>query len=72
MNETAYGWLHNWESFHVFCDWDGGTRHVDAEEKSFALLWADRAKRARVLDVPAAVREELLRFLPRDDDEPER
>jgi hypothetical protein len=72
VNETAYGWLHNWESFHVFCDWDGGNRHVDAEEKSFALLWADRAKRARVLDVPAAVREELLRFLPRHDDEPER
>jgi hypothetical protein len=73
VNETAYGWLHNWESFHVFCDWDGGNRHVDAEEKSFALLWADRAKRARVLDVPAAVREELLRFLPREDDEePER
>ncbi|HMW86149.1 MAG TPA: helicase-related protein [Nitrospira sp.] len=76
VNETAYGWLHNWESFHVFCDWDGGSRHVDAEEKSFALLWADRARRARVLDVPAAVREELLRFLPRDEEgsecEPER
>ena len=69
-------WLHNWESFHVFCDWDGGAGHVDAEEKSFALLWADRARRARVLDVPAAVREELLRFLPRDEEgsecEPER
>ncbi|MCO5106867.1 MAG: SNF2-related protein [Burkholderiaceae bacterium] len=72
VNETAYGWLHNWESFHVFCDWDGGGRHVDAEERSFAQLWADKARRARVLDVPAAVREDLLRFVPADDQEPER
>lgn len=72
VNETAYGWLHNWESFHVFCDWDGGSKHVDAEERSFALLWADRAKRARVLDVPTAVREDLLRFLPDDEKEPQR
>lgn len=72
INETAYGWLHNWESFHVFCDWDGGAAHVDAEERTFAQLWADKAKRARVLEVPAAVREDLLRFLPADGEEPER
>jgi hypothetical protein len=72
VNETAYGWLHNWESFHVFCDWDGGDKHVDAEEKTFAQLWADRSKRARVMDVPTALRDDILRFLPGDDDEPER
>lgn len=72
VNETAYGWQHNWESFHVFCDWEGGSKHVDAEERSFSLLWADRGKRARVLDVPTAVREDILRFLPKEADEPER
>lgn len=72
INETAYGWLHNWESFHVFCAWDGGEKHVDAEERTFAHLWADRAKRAKVLDVPAAVREDLLRFMPAEGQEPER
>jgi hypothetical protein len=72
INETAYGWLHNWESFHVFCDWDGGAKHVDAEERTFAQLWADKAKRAKVLDVPSAVREDLLRFIPPDGQEPER
>lgn len=72
INETAYGWQHNWESFHVFCDWDGGAKHVEAEERTFAQLWADKAKRARVLDVPTAVREDLLRFLPEGDQEPER
>lgn len=72
INETAYGWLHNWESFHVFCAWDGGEKHVDAEERTFAQLWADKAKRAKVLDVPAALREDLLRFLPAEGEEPER
>jgi superfamily II DNA or RNA helicase len=72
INETAYGWQHNWESFHVFCDWDGGARHVEAEERTFAQLWADKAKRARVLDVPTAVREDLLRFVPAGGQEPER
>lgn len=72
INETAYGWLHNWESFHVFCDGDGGTKHVDAEERTFAQLWADKSRRAKVLDVPAAVREDLLRFMPVEDQEPER
>lgn len=72
VNETAQGWLLNWESFHVFCDWDGGAAHVDAEDASFAQLWADRAKRARVVDIPAAARDDLLRFLPDGDNEPER
>ncbi|MDD5336214.1 MAG: helicase-related protein [Rhodoferax sp.] len=72
INETANGWLRNWESFHVFCDWDGGAKHVDAEERTFAQLWADRSRRAKVLDVPSAVREDLLRFMPADGDEPER
>lgn len=72
VNETAYGWLHNWESFHVFCNFDGDSKHVDAEERSFALLWGDRAKRARVMDVPAAVKEGLLQFLPKDNKEPDR
>ncbi len=40
---------------------------VDQEERNFAHLWADRAARAIVLDVPDAVRRDLLRFLPAGD-----
>lgn len=64
VNESAGGWLHNWESFHVFTDWDGGRAHVDEEEQSFAALWADKATRVLVVDVPTAARADLLRFLP--------
>jgi SNF2 family DNA or RNA helicase len=72
LNETAAGWTQNWESFHVFTSWDGGLKHIEAEEKSFARLWADKADRCRVLDVPQAMREDLLRFLPANDELPHR
>ncbi|MDZ3835937.1 MAG: SNF2-related protein [Rhodospirillales bacterium] len=71
-NETLQGWRFNWDSFHVFIDWNGTAAHVDAEEESFARLWADKASRAIVLDVPAAVKLELLRFLPEEDRLPQR
>ena len=67
INETAFGWKHNWESFHVYTTWTGDTQHVEAEEESFQRLWADKAASAIVMDVPAAVRQELLKFLPKDD-----
>jgi len=68
-NETAAGWTKNWESFNCFTSWADGPR-VEEEEASFAKLWADKATRAIVLDVPAAVREKLLQFLPDPDSKP--
>jgi hypothetical protein len=68
-NETAAGWTKNWESFNCFTSWADGPR-VEEEEASFAKLWADKATRAIVLDVPAAVREKLLHFLPDPDRTP--
>ncbi len=70
VNESAQGWKENWDSFHVFTEWDGTGAHVDAEEESFAKLWANTTKAALVVDVPTAVRDELLKFLPPDDELP--
>ena len=76
VNETAMGWgfgtAGNWESFHTFTSFGPGAAHVDAEEESFARLWSDKARHARVVDVPTAVREDLLRFLPESDARPRR
>lgn len=63
INETEFGWTRNWESFNAFTSWSDGAR-VDAEEASFAKLWADKAKRAITIDVPTALRSQLLTFLP--------
>lgn len=72
INETVYGWKHNWESFHVFTTWSGTASHVDAEDASFSKLWAGQSHTALVLDVPQAVREHLLQFLPADQALPRR
>ena len=66
LNETAAGWLHNWESIGVYTGWGPEPGRVDGEDDSFARLWADRARRAIVLDLPEAARRDLLRFMPAD------
>lgn len=71
INETEFGWTRNWESFNAFTSWNDGPR-VDQEEASFAKLWADRARRAITIDVPAALREQLLTFLPDPEHLPKR
>jgi superfamily II DNA or RNA helicase len=74
VNETASGWAYNWESFHVFTSWKGedALAHVDTEERGFQQLWNDKARRCLVVDVPSAVRDDLLKFLPPDDARPRR
>ena len=71
INETEFGWTRNWESFNAFTSWNDGPR-VDEEEANFAKLWADKARRAITLDVPAALREQLLTFLPDPEKLPKR
>ena len=70
LNETVAGWQRNWESIGVYTSWGPEPGRVEAEEAGFARLWADRARRAVVIDAPEAARRDLLRFLP--DDAPRR
>jgi SNF2 family DNA or RNA helicase len=74
VNETPQGWAGNWESFHVFTSWSGedGRKRVEDEEEGFARLWNDKVRHCLVIDVPTAVREDLLRFLPEGDAAPQR
>ena len=75
VNETMAGWQlgdgadvagGNWEDFHVFLGWAGGADHVEAQEEHFQKIWADQSKRCLVVDVPKAVKDDLLRFMPKD------
>ena len=67
LNETPAGWLRNWESIHVFTSWGPEPERVADEEAGFAAIWADRSPRLKVMEVPEAVRQDLLRYLPNDD-----
>lgn len=66
LNETAAGWRRNWESLNVFTSWEDAKR-VAKEEENFAKIWADRAGHVLTIDVPAALRDDLFRFLPEGD-----
>jgi SNF2 family DNA or RNA helicase len=67
LNETAAGWKYNWESINVFTSWGLEPQRVRDEEENFARIWADKAQRVITLDVPTAIRQDLMRFLPEDD-----
>ena len=67
LNETAAGWQHNWESISVYTSWGPEPKRVATEEANFARIWANQAQRVIVLDVPDAVRRDLMRFMPTSD-----
>ena len=69
LNETAagWGWERNWESINVYRSWTADVERVDGEDRNFARLWANRTDRVIVLDVPEAVRRNLMRFMPESD-----
>ena len=71
LNETAAGWQHNWESISVFKSWAGEGDRIDGEERNFSRLWVNEPDRWTVLDVPEAVRQDLMGFMP-DGDMPRR
>ena len=67
LNETVYGWQVNWESINVFKSWEMDSQRVDEEEQNFGRIWAGTSPRLLTLDVPAAIEQNLLQFLPKDD-----
>ena len=67
LNETAAGWQRNWESINVYTSWGSEPRRVADEEANFARIWANKGRRVIVLDVPEAVRQDLMRFMPTSD-----
>lgn len=71
VNETPQGWRWNWDSIHVHTSWKT-VEHVDEDEISFSRLWNDQASHALVIDIPKALRDDLLRFAPPTDEFPTR
>ena len=67
LNETAAGWQLNWESINVYTSWGPEPQRVADEEANFARIWANQTRRVIVLDVPGAVRQNLMRFMPASD-----
>jgi SNF2 family DNA or RNA helicase len=67
-NESVSGWEQNTESFHTFCSWEGDRelQRVNEEVYRFEELWNGLAPNVRAFEIPAAVQQKLLRYLPSD------
>jgi superfamily II DNA or RNA helicase len=64
LNESQTALVTNAENLVVFCDWDEGKdkERVRRFEADFEILWADAHRHLRVLPLPRAVEERLIRF----------
>lgn len=67
LNETGAGWKYNWESINVYTGWGLEPKRVEEEEHNFARIWANKSARVITLDVPSALKQDLMRFMPEDD-----
>jgi superfamily II DNA or RNA helicase len=66
-NETAAAWQNNIEEFKVFRNWIETERpYLESDIKRFNKFWRGDALRTKIIDVPTAVREKLIKYAPQD------
>jgi superfamily II DNA or RNA helicase len=65
-NETYNGIINNVENIKTFKSWKGGDspRYVELDRIDFEKYWNDEAVRTKVISLPNAVKENLLRKAP--------
>ena len=63
INETSTAWRNNYEHFSVFTSWEDA-KHFDPEVERFERLWKDAEPGWRTVDLPTAVRDELIDLAP--------
>lgn len=69
-NETARAWLENIEEFKVFCNWNNQEKdYFIADYERFQKFWNGFSKRAKVIDIPIAIREKLIEIAPENLDQ---
>lgn len=64
-NESATAWQRNIEEFKIFRGWvEGEKEYFDADRRKFEKFWAGYPRRTKVIDVPRAVKEKLIKIAP--------
>ena len=66
VNETGKAWNDNVEKFKVSTSWgdESDSKRISIDIKTFNKFWENRAQRTTVIDLPTAVKEELLKVRP--------
>lgn len=69
-NETKSGWLYNIEQFNVFCSWvPGDDERIPNYLELYQEFWNGATKRAKIFSITDALKENLIKDAPKDDDE---
>jgi len=64
-NESAAGWQDNIEEFKVFRSWiEEEKEYLDADCQKFSRFWYGESKRAKVIDIPEAIKRRLIEIAP--------
>ena len=70
INETAAAWEKNSEEFHLFRDWkEGEFGHLKKNFDTFNKFWNSNWEDYKILDIPEAVEEKLVKDAPKDFDD---
>lgn len=65
INETAGGWLYNYEGFNVHCSWKLGHKEfTDTSQHDFDEAWNDEDPAVDVYSLPEGVEEDLIDWAP--------
>lgn len=68
-NETKSGWLSNIEEFKVFASWKSGHPEIiDSDKDSFFKYWNDYANKVKVIDIPKAIKRDIIKLAPKNSD----
>lgn len=66
-NETMSSWQNNIEEFKVFRSWvEAERQYLEADLKKFNKFWNGVARRTKVIDIPIAIKEKLIKLAPKD------
>ena len=64
INESETAWKNNYELFDVYFSWEATKTHLRQHEIIFERLWNGQEHDWIALDIPEAVREQLLKYRP--------
>ena len=67
VNETGRGWTENIEKFKIAKTWsdESDKKRVELDVKTFEKFWNNQGKRTMVIDLPEAVKNELIKVRPK-------
>jgi superfamily II DNA or RNA helicase len=68
-NETAFGWLFNDETFHVFRSWKEENEHLKDDLSQFEKMWSGQTNKTQIYSVSDAFKKGLIKVAPKNEEE---